>query len=231
MGCILRKHDNRVDKEVSLGNTIVHTLGYADDAALIDYGHPEGVETASSRVSAIAAGSKNDADMYISIAKTKAMHVRIQDKVTETTEAEAKAICKYVCPNYCCKHTFLTRRGMLVHAGKCKWKHVYEVDRLYEHEGDTMNRTYKVSWEGYPPEEDQILKRSKIHPDIVKEYEIANGAYDHAWRFRCDICDTPCNSQHGIKIHKALVHDAGKWDNDKQVFKHRLADEAVKVEK
>ena len=46
---------------------------------------------------------------------------------------------------------------MLIHAGKCKWRDVYEVNRLYEHDGDILNRTYKVSWEGYPPEEDQML--------------------------------------------------------------------------
>ena len=66
---------------------------------------------------------------------------------------------------------------------------------------------------------------------FTKEYEIANGVYDPTWEFRCDVCDTPCKSRHGVKIHKARVHDAGVWDQDKQIFKHRLADEAVKVAK
>ena len=35
---ILRTHDNREDKGVSLIDTIIHTLGYADDAALVDLG-------------------------------------------------------------------------------------------------------------------------------------------------------------------------------------------------
>ena len=68
---ILELHDSRPDKGVDFGRVKVHTLGYADDAALLDYE----VSTATERVTAIAQGSTEDADMQISVAKTKVMHV------------------------------------------------------------------------------------------------------------------------------------------------------------
>ena len=59
---ILRNHDNRSDKRVSLG-TILHTLGYADDAALVDIGDAAGVIRATERLSRITTGSLEDTDM------------------------------------------------------------------------------------------------------------------------------------------------------------------------
>ena len=88
-----------VDKGVSLGETLVHTLGYADDIALIDRGDATGVLVASARATAIAIGSKQDADMSISIPKTKSMHVRAQDPISATTDAEASEVCKFACPH------------------------------------------------------------------------------------------------------------------------------------
>ena len=44
---ILRRHDARTDKGVTLGQTIIHTLGYADDAALVDDGTAQGVRRAT----------------------------------------------------------------------------------------------------------------------------------------------------------------------------------------
>ena len=64
---ILRNHDTIVGKGVDFGARRVHTLGYADDAALIDYTP----DMATKRVTAIAKGSRTDADMHISIDKTK----------------------------------------------------------------------------------------------------------------------------------------------------------------
>ena len=88
-------HDSRTDKGVPLGQTIIHTLGYADDVALIDRGDALGISRATERVTAIAVGSKADADMSISIPKTKVMHVRSQDQITSTTTDEARKICKF----------------------------------------------------------------------------------------------------------------------------------------
>ena len=60
----------------------ISSLEYADDAGLLD----ENAEQASTRVTSIATGSKEDAAMEISIPKTKAMHIHKRVKVSETTE-------------------------------------------------------------------------------------------------------------------------------------------------
>ena len=125
---IMRMHDNRVDKGVSLGATIVHTLGYADDIAMVDGGCANGVLCSSARVTAITRGSKQDADiMSISIPKTKSIHVRAQDPISETTDEEAIQECKFTCPHLTCEFKFRTKRGMLAHADKCCWRQEYKV--------------------------------------------------------------------------------------------------------
>ena len=68
---ILRTHDVHPEKGVELHGQSVFTLGYADDAALLD----NSIEVATERVTAIATGSRSDADMTINIDKTEVMHV------------------------------------------------------------------------------------------------------------------------------------------------------------
>ena len=97
---ILRRHDSFPGKGIPLADVMLHTLGYADDAALLDSGDDEGVERASRRVTSIAKGSTQDADMVISIAKTKVVHVREQEPATPTTAEEAKKVCKFTCPHH-----------------------------------------------------------------------------------------------------------------------------------
>ena len=54
----------------------------------------------------------------------------------------------------------------------------------------------------------------------------------HDWPHRCPICDLPCKSDRGVKIHIAKTHS---WKDKTAVkvqnFKGTLADEAVKVQK
>ena len=151
---ILRRHDRVQDKGVKLGNTIVHTLGYADDAALLDDGDEAGICRATERVTNIALGSRAEADMEISIKKTKVLHVRAQDETTPTTTQEAEKACKYTCPHLHCGFKFLTRRGMLVHAGRCEWKDEFEIDGILDCKGDIYCRRYKVRWTGYTADDD-----------------------------------------------------------------------------
>ena len=99
---IMRLHDKVDGKGVTFGQTMLYILGYADDAVTIDYGDSAGVSRATKRLTAIAIGSKRDADMKINISKTNGMHVRAQDPITETSHAEAVKVCKFVCPH---KHT------------------------------------------------------------------------------------------------------------------------------
>ena len=95
---ILELYDKHPSKGVDFGSTRVHTLGYADDTALLDYS----AATATARVTAIAHGSKIDADMEISVTKTKAMKVCEQGALSKTTNEEAVKVCKFTCPNIGC---------------------------------------------------------------------------------------------------------------------------------
>ena len=107
---ILRRHDNRCDKGTRLThtNTWIHTLGYADDAVLVD----EGAEMASVRVNAIAQGSRQDADMHINVGKTECMHLQSQDPLHVPTDAEARKECKYTCRHTGCNREFANKHGL-----------------------------------------------------------------------------------------------------------------------
>ena len=86
-------------------------------------------------------------------------------------------------------------------------------------------RQYKIRWKNYTHEFDTWEPRSNLHPELIKDYEVTNHAYDFQWRFRCDQCDLPCSSQRGIKMHQAKAHKKDKVQN----FRGSLADEAVKT--
>ena len=51
---ILKDHDTNPDKGVNFGGKTLHTLGYADDAALVD----GSINVSTERVTAIAQGSR-----------------------------------------------------------------------------------------------------------------------------------------------------------------------------
>ena len=111
---MLRRHDISPNKGVDFGGINLHTLGYADDAALID----GSADTASERVSNIARGSKEEADMEINIDKTECMHVKRQQKVAVPEQEDAKKVCKYKCKNPDCGWIFGNKLGLRIHQGK-----------------------------------------------------------------------------------------------------------------
>ena len=78
------------------------SLGYADDAALVD----ESPENATRRVTNIAQGSRTDADMIISIDKTQCMHVCDQGEPEKVTAAEAAKEAEFKCPHVGCNFKF-----------------------------------------------------------------------------------------------------------------------------
>jgi hypothetical protein len=195
---------------VHLGDVIIHILGYADDAALIDYGDAEGLARAEKRVSSVAKGSREDADMMISIPKTKVLHVRTQEEVSATTGNEARSVCKFTCPHLHCGFQFHNRRGLLVHAGRCEWRNEFKIDRIVASKGPVFAKQFKIRWAGFSEEEDSWEPRSGLHPETIKEYEKANGEYAFQWPHRCNVCDLPCRTKTGIKIHKAKIHKVEK---------------------
>ena len=197
---ILRKHDVAADKGVTFGGKRVSVLGYADDAALLD----STLATASERVSAIARGSKADADMEINTTKTEAMHVKEQGRVSPLTAEEAKDVCKHECPHEDCDRVFYNAHGCKVHAGRCRWKDMYVVDKILAVKGKTGSpcRKFLIRWKGYGSEDDTWEPRKHLRPEMVNSFLQANGLYEHDWPgSRCPLCDLPCKSEHGVKIH------------------------------
>ena len=176
---ILREHDCISGKGVRFGDIRVDTLGYADDAALLD----ADINISTARVTSIASGSRRDADMEISVEKTEVMHVEEQGRLDPANTEELKGVCTFECPHVDCKRVFQNAHGCKCHAGKCRRKDWFEVDRILDIKGNTgsKDRKFLIRWKGYGPEHDQWEPREHIHPSLINEYLHANNLYDHEW--------------------------------------------------
>ena len=221
---ILRTHDAQPGKGIELLGKNISTLGYADDAALLD----TDINVATARVTAIARGSKADADMAINIDKTEVMHVGKQDAVTATTEDEARKVCKFQCRHAGCTRVFNNIHGKKCHEGKCKWRSVHYNDSFYMDKilavrgcTGSPGRRFLVRWQDYGPAEDTWEPRSHLHPDEINLFLKHNDLYDYQWPgARCPHCDKPCKSQHGVKMHARRCH----YKPDPQKFAGTCAD-------
>ena len=95
-------------------------MEYADDAVLPD----ENARSATERLTNLDANAQKEAGMKISIAKTKAQHIRPRPKVSNTTEEDIANLppekkFKHQCDK--CKMTYPTKHGLSVHQGRwCK---------------------------------------------------------------------------------------------------------------
>ena len=90
---ILKRHDTHSNKGVNFGSLRVDVLVHADDAALLNVD----LSVTTARVTAIEKGSREDADVSMSIDETEVMHVCEKGEVSVTTSTEAKEICKHEC--------------------------------------------------------------------------------------------------------------------------------------
>ena len=205
---ILRKHDKNINKGTRMTHTHtwVHTLGYADDAVLVD----EQVETATKRVNDIAKGSRKDADMNINVTKTQCMHLRKQDALRKPTKVEAASECKFTCSHKGCNKLFANKHGLRVHEGKCPWKDEYDIERILDvkvpknNAGKPIgygNTQFKIRWAGYNKDHDTWEPYKNIHLDAINEFLITNNMYDFDWKYRCPHCNKPAASERGVKIH------------------------------
>ena len=199
LALIMHTHDTRADKGVELCGRVIHSLGYADDIALVD----TTMDAATARVTAISQGARDDADMNINVGKTEAMHVCEQGAVTTTTSTEAKKVCKHKCKNPGCSKVFYNIHGAKCHQGRCRWKNTYAMDSIVEAVETTDGWRYRVRWHGYGPEEDTWEPHCNLPPEEVKDFRQQNGLYDYSWPTdaRCQYCNKKCASARGAKIH------------------------------
>ena len=213
---ILRRHDKVTGKGIDFGGVRLHTLGYADDAALID----DCPHRSSERVTRIARGSNMDADMQINISKTECMHVKRQQRVHTPNTAEAKQVCKFVCKNVGCGWVFGNKHGLKIHQSKwCKFANYYRVEKLLDVAASELPigigpAKFLVKWEGYGHGDNTWEPYENITKAAINEYLQSNGKYDHQWQHRCPRCDKPCRSARGVKVHYA--RKCKKYEREQQ---------------
>lgn len=142
--------------------------------------------------------------MDINRTKTEVMHVKEQSRVSPLTAEEARDVCKHECPHDDCHRVFYSAHGCKVHAGKCRWRDMYTVDKILDVKGATGSpkRRFLIRWKGYGPDSDTWEPRKNLRAGMVNDFLHANGLYEHNWPgARCPLCDMPCKSERGVKIH------------------------------
>ena len=104
----------------------IRTLGYADDAALVE----RHIEVMTTRLTNLTNASRDHEDMFMSMEKTFTQHVyRRSSKPAVTEEAEMKAEVKYSHQCQFCPRKFKTSRVMKIHEVNCV--HNYDTTAEY----------------------------------------------------------------------------------------------------
>ena len=199
---------------VTIGETVIASLEYADDAALAN----GNVKEATDRVSAVAKASRELADMIISIEKTEVMQVSESVKVGVLSEEELQEanVLKFKCQF--CDRGFSKKRGMEVHAEKwCARRETYEerfeVERIVQARGPPQNRFYQIQWAGWPaPTWDQYWEPARYldegGEDTVDSFwsQFPEGyrsrTLERSGEHRCQWCCRFFESAAGLKSHQ-----------------------------
>jgi len=168
----------------------ITSLEYADDAGLVD----ENADNASARVSAIAAGSRSDASMEISIPKTKSMHIHKRVKVSETTEEEIASMgFEHICPD--CQRDFPTKRGLAIHRGR--WC-----------DGGKTQRSRKGSLADKKVQHEKRKEHENELPHVIIEGQQLENVYSFEYlgsRVQCD-GDESADVEHRMGIAQSVFN-------------------------
>ena len=117
---LLKEHGGLEEGIQVTTQLMLSDLEFADDAAL----PTEDTETASRRLTTLNENAKKETGMAISIAKTKAQHIRKRPDISPTTEDDISKLppekqLKFVCEKY--GYSFANNHGLKVHQGRwCK---------------------------------------------------------------------------------------------------------------
>ena len=142
---------------------LIEILTYADDFVLID----GTAQSATDRITAIAKGLREVADMDVSVEKTECLFVKHQEKIRtdDLFEAGNAKAQNEVLTHKCeaCSRGFSTHQGLKTHEKIwCGWadrldSEEYEVNRFLEARGSPEHRFYLVSWKGHPNSENSWI--------------------------------------------------------------------------
>ena len=108
--------------------------------------------------------------MTINSDKTEVVHFCEQGRVPESTAEEVKAVCKHTCPHVGCDKVFFNKHGLHCHAGKCKWKQWFVVERILDTRWTNRKREFKIRWSGYAAEHDTWEPRENLSPGTIHEF-------------------------------------------------------------
>jgi hypothetical protein len=211
---LLQQHDGKKSgRGVKVGKILrLKTLGYVDDVALIDLQ----VGNMTKRLTSVADGSVDDADMVVNMSKTFTQHVFKRDDIKvskqeiEAIEAGYEHQCDF------CERRFKTKRGMKIHKASCKFNYAtteesFPVEKIVAVFGKKSSRWYKVKYEGYDEPEwnrEHLLLLDNCHDSISDfwaetELNPAKEYYpDPDGSFRCEVCGQQYKRAQDLKAHK-----------------------------
>jgi len=142
LDALVQQFDSVRGKGFKCGRILrLDVLGYADDVALIS----STVEDMTRRLTGIADGARDNADMNVSMPKTFTQHVhkRSKLKISKTEAKAAEKKYKFKCDF--CPRRFKTERNMQIHRCNCIYNYnttqeVFEVEQVIGAFGHVDNR-------------------------------------------------------------------------------------------
>ena len=141
---LLKDHASRTGGIQITPSLHISSMEYADDAVLPD----KDTQMATQRLTNLDAKAQQEAGMKISIAKTKAQHIRSRPTVSDTTESDITNLpperqFKYVCDK--CQRAFPTQHGLSVHKGRwCKGRPTAKIPSRKGSVADRIISRHKV---------------------------------------------------------------------------------------
>ena len=206
---LMRRHGGK--GHTGAFGVLIDRLEYADDAALID----ADADAATARVTTLAAGAEEDADMKISVPKSKALFCRPPVDTGEISPSDyEELVLDHVCG--ACGRGFDTRKGLRIHeALKCEraraefFQEAYFVERILDVRGSPEHRFFFVKWKGWGAE-DGSWKHSwdlRQAEEAIKDFWKSSGLDpgctipEQPGLNRCPCCNKEFKRPQDVKAH------------------------------
>ena len=196
---------------VSCGEKLtIRVLGYADDAALAE----ERIEEMTTRLTALADGSVQDADMTVRMDKTFSHHVGKQElqEVTAEEVLAAQADFEHQCDF--CDRRFKTKSAMRIHRDACPYNYgttdeVFELEKIVGVFGRINQRWFLVKYAGHEVPEwnrEHLLLRDGCQ-DTIRSFWEKSGLspcreFYEVEANKCEVCGREYKRAQDLKAHQ-----------------------------